>query len=1195
MRRQSLVRKLVLLVATAVTAGMAVAALLAMWQEVERYADTRRQLMQATAQVFAAAAASSVADLKQQETLEAIRAIGRVPGFLFVQVRTPDGRVLAALGGASRLATDLLLDGDETPSIFDLLRSGTVLVTVPVIDGGKEVGRLNLISDTADLWPRLLSTLWFTLLASLAALAVGLLIAWRFQRAITAPLRRLLAAMQEVRRHHRYDVHVEEAKDQEIGLLVDGFNAMLGDIRDRDERLAAHRETLEQKVVDRTRELACASDAAEQANHAKSDFLATMSHEIRTPMNGIMVMADLLANAEIPRRLHRYAEVIATSGRSLLSIINDILDFSKIEAGKLELESGQIDLDEVVENVTSLFAERARIQNIDLAAVIDPNVPRAVSGDSVRLSQVVGNLVNNALKFTERGFVRLAVSRCPIDPQLIDLTVEDTGIGIPQEKLASIFEAFSQADQSTTRKFGGTGLGLAICRRIVTAMGGDIVASSSLGAGSTFRVRIPTGETTSRAWPTLAVKSPEQPVCIVDVSGEATASALSDYLRAFGYSVVRAEARMSIGDHHSAAMVCADADRLNRLPPGNLSDRAPIRVAVTRFGDAAADAVIENGAADAAISRPLLRSEIEELLRRVAAGDKQLQGRATGQRRDGPLPRFTNLRVLVADDSAVNREVAIEALSRLGARVETVENGAEAVSAASRHSHDIILMDGSMPQMDGFTAARIIRQAEASENRDRIPIVAFTAHVVGAAAEEWRLAGMDAIIHKPFTIAQLAQCLVDLVPQFQVPAGELAGVNDGGTVEPEVEIASSHTDGDVNSSLVDAATLRQLRMLNEAKKGDFLKRVVDLYSEHAPKACAQLRQHAKAGEAEACGSLAHSLKSMSLNIGAVEVARITAGFEQMARGDGKVPDQHELDALSSTLQRTLTILAHEIGEKYSGGQRVDETGHALPTPILPADSLEKDLYLAIERREIDVAYQPFVDRTGQQVLGVEALCRWRKGGVDNVPPSVFVPIAERTGFIVYLGEWVLRRACEDARAWPGLAIAVNISPIQFRRPGFADRIEQILSESTIDPSRIELEITETALLNADAAVLQTIEQLHRRGVSFALDDFGTGYSSLTSLRSFPIDKVKIDRSFVSNIGLTIEATIVHAIVSLGRALGLKIVAEGVETVEQQRFVTAAGVHAMQGYLFARPMKNADVAAFVAQFNARSQAPAVAVR
>lgn len=242
MRRRSLVRKLVILVATAVTAGMAVSSLLATWQEVERYADARRQLMHATAQAFAAAAASSVAARKQQETLEAIRAIGRVPGFLFVQVRTPDGHVLAALGGVSRLVTDPLLNDRETPSILDLLRSGTVLVSVPVIDGGKEVGRINLISDTVDLWPRLLSTLWLSLLASVAALAVGLLIVWRFQRAITHPLHRLLGAMQEVRRHHRYDVHVEEATDQEIGLLVDGFNAMLSDIRDRDESLTAYRE-----------------------------------------------------------------------------------------------------------------------------------------------------------------------------------------------------------------------------------------------------------------------------------------------------------------------------------------------------------------------------------------------------------------------------------------------------------------------------------------------------------------------------------------------------------------------------------------------------------------------------------------------------------------------------------------------------------------------------------------------------------------------------------------------------------------------------------------------------------------------------------------------------------------------------------------------------------------------------------------
>jgi EAL domain-containing protein (putative c-di-GMP-specific phosphodiesterase class I) len=189
----------------------------------------------------------------------------------------------------------------------------------------------------------------------------------------------------------------------------------------------------------------------------------------------------------------------------------------------------------------------------------------------------------------------------------------------------------------------------------------------------------------------------------------------------------------------------------------------------------------------------------------------------------------------------------------------------------------------------------------------------------------------------------------------------------------------------------------------------------------------------------------------------------------------------------------------------------------------------------------------------------------------------------------------LRRACEDALAWPRLTVAVNISPVQFRRPGLADRIEKILSESAIDSARIELEITESVLLDAEAAVLQTIEQLHHRGVSFALDDFGTGYSSLTSLRRFPIDKIKIDRSFVSNVGSTIDATIVHAIVSIGRALGLKVVAEGVETVEQQKFVATAGVHAMQGYLFARPMSNMSVSAFAAEFDDRFRRSIFAAR
>ena len=915
-------------------------------------------------------------------------------------------------------------------------------------------------------------------------------------------------------------------------------------------------------------------------NLAKSDFVAIMSHEIRTPMNGIMVMADLLANADIPPRLHRYAEVIAKSGRSLLSIINDILDFSKIEAGKLELESRQIALDEIVENVTSLFAERASSQKLDLAAVINTDVPRTLSGDPVRLTQIVSNLVNNALKFTEQGFVKIAVNRCAYDAQLIEISVEDSGIGIPEEKLATIFEEFSQADQSTTRKFGGTGLGLAICRRIVTAMGGEIFVTSTVGVGSKFQVRVPTGETTSRPWPMLVVEASKRPVCILDVSGEATASALSEYLRCFGYSVMGAGERTSIANYRSAAMVCADAARLGELALKQTSGPIPIVVAVTPFGDAAADAVIANGVADASISRPLLRSEIEELFRRVAVGDKQLHSSAVRQRGGASLPQFPNLRVLVADDNAVNREVAIEALSQLGAEVETVENGVEAVRVAARRVHDIILMDGSMPQMDGFTATRIIRE---EENQGRVPIVALTAHVIGTAAEEWKLAGMDAVLYKPFTVAQLAGCLLDHVPQFHQRTGDLVKDNNGGSIKREVETGSPPISGEDDGGLLDAATLEQLRTLNAAQQGDFLKRVVDLYSEHAPRACDQLREHAKAGEAELCGSVGHALKSMSLNIGAVEVAKIAASFEQVARGEGRVPDEKELTVLSSAIDRTLAILAREIGGSFPDQQLLEISG---APQIVAADGMEKEFRLALDRGQLDVEYQPFVDRTGKQVLGVEALVRWNRSAAGNVPPSVFVPIAERIGCIDQMGEWVLRRACENARSWPSLILAVNISALQFRRADLAGRIEKILSETGVDPTRIELEITETALLDAETAVLKTMEQLHGLGVSFALDDFGVGFSSLASLRRFPFNKIKIDQSFVSNVNSATEATIVHAVVSIGRALGLKVVAEGVENVEQQRFVATAGVYALQGYLFARPMKSADVEAFVKDFDSR---------
>ena len=328
--------------------------------------------------------------------------------------------------------------------------------------------------------------------AAAAALGLALAITLRMQRIITRPLTGLVGAMQRVAASHDYALSAPHSEISELKILIEGFNGMLAEIRERDRQIARSYAELEGQVQDRTRDLRAAKEAAEasrvmadEANAQKSSFLATMSHEIRTPMNGMLVMAELLARSQLPATAQRYADVIWRSGRSLLAIINDILDFSKIEAGRLEIERAPLDVAETVGTVLDLFGERARAKDLDLAARIDVNAPRSIVGDVVRLTQIISNLVNNALKFTERGGVLVTVEP-GAEPGSIRFAVQDTGVGIAADKLQTIFAAFSQADMSTTRRFGGTGLGLAISQRLAHAMATEILVASEPGSGSVF-------------------------------------------------------------------------------------------------------------------------------------------------------------------------------------------------------------------------------------------------------------------------------------------------------------------------------------------------------------------------------------------------------------------------------------------------------------------------------------------------------------------------------------------------------------------------------------------------------------------------------------------------------------------------------------------------------------------------------------
>lgn len=605
-------------------------------------------------------------------------------------------------------------------------------------------------------------------------------------------------------------------------------------------------------------------------------------------MNGILVMADLLAASGLPHRAQRHAEVIAQSGNSLLAIINDVLDLSKIEAGHLDVEIAEIDATTTAETVLRLFSERAFAKGVDLAAEVRAPKGLRVKADPVRLGQVLNNLVNNALKFTETGSVALVVEHVATEPHRLQFRIEDTGIGIPADKLGTIFEAFSQAEASTTRRFGGTGLGLSIARRLVVAMGGELRAASTTGEGSTFSFSLPVAEGSAHgAWPRLTDDAMSK--AVLSLGGERTTAAAAAMLRAAGYAVEVCTPGDLAAASRGAALVLADLGTLSgstRLPvvPGGAI------LALARLGEGG-EAALANRRADRVLERPLLHSELSEVVSLLIEGLPV--GSERRPRAGARTPRFQAARVLVADDTAVNREVAIEALGRLGVSVDCVENGRQAIVAVAASTYDLVLMDFSMPEVDGLEATRAIRASEVASGGPRVPIVGLTARVIGQGPDQCRAAGMNGLLHKPYTLAQLAECLAEYLP---LADAETAPVPLAAPA-PEPE-ADAPLDQKIIGELLAMASRNPV----------FLTRVVALYVRHAPETLDQLEAAAGRGDLEETGRLAHALKSMSYNIGAREIAEAAAEIERSARADGSIADPARLPDIRTTLRTTCDAL-----------------------------------------------------------------------------------------------------------------------------------------------------------------------------------------------------------------------------------------------------------------------------------------------
>jgi signal transduction histidine kinase/CheY-like chemotaxis protein/HPt (histidine-containing phosphotransfer) domain-containing protein len=885
--------RLLLLIALAISSATLIVTGASVEREAARFGSSKRAEIEAIAQTFASAAADAALQRNRGEAFRVLRAMARIPGISYSGLETSDGQLLAELGLNVQIIREEAKPGPF--AALSLLQQPSMSISVPVIHAGEPIARLTIVADTSSLWARVESMMLDAVWAALAAIVIGFALVFWLQRGLVRRIDGIVAGMGAIQKHHDYARRIEPGAPDEISRIAASFNAMLDEIQRRDETLAEHRASLETEVELRTHDFRVAKEQADRANAAKSEFLATMSHEIRTPMNGILVMAELLAASELAPKQKRFADVIARSGSSLLAIINDILDFSKIEAGKIELETIPVSLDDMVETVAQLFEEKARSKGLDLATYIAPNVPARVGADPVRLNQVLSNLINNALKFTEAGAVNLVVERDPAQAGRLRFSVIDTGIGIAADKVGTVFDAFSQADQSTTRRFGGTGLGLAICRRLVEAMDGEITIESTLGVGTSFHVHVPIIPV-DRLDHELATRRLGKGRVFLAVSGRATRQNLARYLGDFGFEVADIVGENGVREASDLSLILADSSLISDPVTARLLKRAPV-IAVGTFGDADTDRLMASGQARGQVIKPISRRELSEVVADVLAGRSASQ-RASEQQAAQQLTKFPHHLVLVADDNPVNREVIIETLRRFDLPCDTVVDGKAALAAVQAKRYDLVFMDGSMPEMDGFESSRRIRIWESEQGRARLPIIALTAHVVGTHADAWKKAGMDGILHKPFTLQAMARMLEThltaraphldraseplqpLEPHAEAPATRLKPVEEP-ALEPAPAFAPALAEGEL--PVLDPAVTGQLLDMAKIGGGAAVARIYRLYLENGPSALAEIDTAIASGAGVPVAKAAHALKSMSLSLGASRAAAAAGQLEKAGR------------------------------------------------------------------------------------------------------------------------------------------------------------------------------------------------------------------------------------------------------------------------------------------------------------------------